>query len=221
MARATQRRTTNTREDAEETKRTILRAAQQLFMEYGYRAVSTRQIADACGLTQPALYHYFADKQTLYVAVVQDELDRMRSALERIAGRSESVEERLRHVVLFLLGVTRHNLSLMLHDIRYELSPEQQAVLNEAFQFGVIGPISSIFSDGLRQGLLHDHERDGVDPIVAAGLLMNMVASFLGTGRASDTKNERSVPLWHPATESDLAQLIVHILLYGLAGQHP
>jgi AcrR family transcriptional regulator len=43
-----------------ETRCLILQAAHRPFMEQGYRAVSTRQIAAACGITQPALYRHFA-----------------------------------------------------------------------------------------------------------------------------------------------------------------
>lgn len=57
-----------------ETYQTIIKTAQRLFMESGYRAVSTRQIAKICGITQPALYHHFKNKQDLYIAVLQDAL---------------------------------------------------------------------------------------------------------------------------------------------------
>src|SRR5579884_1347641 len=126
MVREQQRRTvqgqSQSREDAEETLRTILRTAQQLFMEYGYRAVTTRQIASACGLTQPALYHYFRDKQELYLAMMHEEVAKMRAALERMARRGESVAERLQRIVVYLLNSGQHDLDIMLHDIRHELS---------------------------------------------------------------------------------------------------
>ena len=60
-------------------------------MEHGFRAVSTRQIADGCGLTQPALYHHFSDKQDLYVAVMKESLSETQAALERIVRRNESM----------------------------------------------------------------------------------------------------------------------------------
>lgn len=199
-------------EEAEETRRTILRVARELFMEYGYRAVSTRQIADACGLTQPALYHYFADKQDLYVAMAMEEIAKMRAALERVAGRNESVDERLRRVALYLLNATQHDLGLMLHDIRYELAPKLQSILNEAFQAGVVGPISSIFSDGLREGVLRDQQHGGMDAMTATHLFMSMISSIL-TG----SRNPVSGGLQVGHNDVDLVKLTVHVLLHGLA----
>ena len=215
MARK-ERRQHATREEAEETKRTILRVAQQLFMEYGYRAVSTRQLADACGLTQPALYHYFADKQDLYVAMVLDEVAKLRAALERIAGRQEGVEERLRRAVTYLLSNTQHDLAMMLHDIRHELSVERQAILDEAFQIGFIRPIATIFEDGLSQGLLRATEHGGISSHIATFLLLDMISPFT---RPSVTVSSTAVSqqVLHRSSDAELASMLVRILLYGIA----
>ena len=182
-------------------------------MEYGYRTVTTRQLADACGLTQPALYHYFADKQTLYLAVVKEEIAKNKAALERIARRNEAVPERLRRLALYLLTTTQYDVGLMLHDIRYELSLEARTTLDELFQAGFIVPIASIFEDGIRQGNLLDPQRGGVDPITAAYLFMNMVSRFV-------TQQRENLPsrAGRQTTTEGSADLIVRVLLYGLTG---
>lgn len=41
----------------------ILDVAEKLFMQQGYQATSTRQIADTLGITQPNLYYYFKKKK--------------------------------------------------------------------------------------------------------------------------------------------------------------
>ena len=204
-----------TAEDAEETQRTILRTAQQLFMEYGYRAVSTRQLAAACGLTQPALYHYYADKQDLYVAMAQEEVAKLRVALERLARRGDSVEERLQQVMLYLLGSTQHDLSLMLHDVRHELTPERTKTLNQAFQAGVVAPIAAIFADGLQQGLLRDRAHGGLDATTAAYLFLSMISAHLPQARNDDLRQAEHTQ--RTVSDAEMARQVVHVLLYGLA----
>lgn len=204
----TRQRKQVTREESEETRRAILRVAQQLFMEHGYRVISTRQIADACGLTQPALYHYFRDKEELYVAMAQEELDKTRAALERITRRGEPVEERLRHVAQYLVSATQHDHTLMLHDIRTELSPEARAVLSEGFQASFVQPIVSLFEEGIRGGLLRDPKRGGTDPVTATFLLLSMVSTM--------PDGERN-GLFPPVSGAEYASRIVQVLLYGLA----
>ncbi len=194
-------------EETEETRRTILRVAQELFMEYGYRAVTTRQIADACGLTQPALYHYFGDKQALYVSMAQEELAKTKAALERIVRRKEDVKERLRRVAMYLVASTQHDINPMLHDIRYELTPEAQSTLNVAFQTSIISPIASIFEDGLSTGLLLDQQHGGADAVTAAYLLLSLISNVV-------TRKRNSVS---QVSDSELVNLVVHVLLHGLS----
>ena len=227
MARGKQKRAEH--EESEETLHTILRVAQRLFMEHGYRTVTTRQIADACGLTQPALYHYFSDKQELYVAIMHEEVAKMRAALERIARRGDSVDERLRRVVVYLLNTAQHDMDIMLHDIRHELSAEARDTLASIFQTGVVAPIATIFADGIAEGVLRDVAHDGANAVTATYLLLSMIS------RLPDRSGERESGAsrhWQsatgpvagppPATSDDqLAAMIVRILLHGLANDHP
>lgn len=194
-------------ESPEETRRAILRTAQRLFMEQGYRAVSTRQIAAACGLTQPALYHHFADKEELYVAVLLDSLDEVHAGLERIAARGGDVAEKLRQVVGYLPG-SRQDLTQMFHDIQHELRPEVSRRLYEAFEASMITPLASIFADGLRIGTLRSPERGGVDAVTAAYLLLHLLQYQAGGGKA-----ELSESRW----AAHRAEIIVGLMLHGLA----
>lgn len=196
-------------EEVEETKRTILRTAHQLFMEQGYRAVTTRQIADACGLTQPALYHYFSDKQDLYVAVMLGDLAKTKVALERVAHREEGVEERLRQVVRYLLGTTHHDMSMMMHDIRQELSSQAQQTLTDAFRTSMLAPIASIIGDGVQEGIVRDQEHGGVDAMTAAFLFMNMLTRFII--RPTEIATQLATK------QGERAEIVVDILLHGIA----
>lgn len=195
------------RDDAEETRRAILRAAQPLFMEHGYRAVSTRQIAEACGLTQPALYHHFNDKEQLYVAVLLDELGTMRAGLERIAGRGGDVAERLRQVVLFL-PPARRDMHQMFRDIEHELHPEASRSLHEAFQASMVAPIAAIFADGMRRGVLRDQGASGLDAAAAASLLLSILARPVAPEDEPAGEGQRA---------AHRAAILVDFILHGLA----
>lgn len=53
------------KEEMQLTRKKILKEAQILFMQKGYKSTSTREIAQQSKITQPALYHHFKDKETI------------------------------------------------------------------------------------------------------------------------------------------------------------
>lgn len=53
-------------------KQTILQAALVEFYHKGYEGASTNQITKAAGVSKGILFHYFSDKRTLYLTVVDE-----------------------------------------------------------------------------------------------------------------------------------------------------
>ncbi|MDL9936549.1 helix-turn-helix domain-containing protein [Gordonia sp. ABSL1-1] len=56
--------------DAASARDEILDAAAELFTRQGFTATSTRTIADAVGIRQASIYHYFATKDDILVALL-------------------------------------------------------------------------------------------------------------------------------------------------------
>ena len=57
--------------DADRSRETILAAAETLFAERGFEAVSLQEIGDAAGLSRGTPNYYFGSKRDLYVAVLE------------------------------------------------------------------------------------------------------------------------------------------------------
>ena len=53
----------------------VYKTALRLFAQYGYAAVSMRQIARDVGVQAGALYHYTPDKQTLLFTIMRDHME--------------------------------------------------------------------------------------------------------------------------------------------------
>ncbi len=49
----------------------ILDTSAKLFSQHGYKEVSIRDIAQACGMTNAALYYHFKNKEDLFLAMLQ------------------------------------------------------------------------------------------------------------------------------------------------------
>jgi AcrR family transcriptional regulator len=53
---------------AEDKKSRILAAARSVFLRYGYRRVNMNDIAEAAGVSRPALYVLFKNKEEIFIA---------------------------------------------------------------------------------------------------------------------------------------------------------
>src|SRR5689334_22076172 len=85
----------------ERTRRRLLELAVRRFADEGYRATSVSAIARDAGISQAAVYAYFANKEALFEAAV--DLD----AAGFIAGARSQVDESL-PLVDFIPGLLLH-----------------------------------------------------------------------------------------------------------------
>jgi AcrR family transcriptional regulator len=59
-------------ERSERSRRNVLDAALQLFAHRGYRSTTVRDIADAAKVSTGAVYHHFADKETIFRTLLEE-----------------------------------------------------------------------------------------------------------------------------------------------------
>ena len=81
-------------ERAESTRNALVEAARQLFVQRGYHATSTEDIVGLADVgTRGALYHHFADKRALFVAVFEAvEEDLVAAAAAAMTGDAPPLE---------------------------------------------------------------------------------------------------------------------------------
>ena len=54
------------------TRRDVLDAAREVFLQTGYEGATLQQVADRCGLNRSVLYHYFPSRRELYMELVTE-----------------------------------------------------------------------------------------------------------------------------------------------------
>ena len=77
----------------------ILTAARQLFRQQGFKGASTREIAQAAGLRQPSLFHYFKNKNEIFRAVVAQTVEPVIAFIEAEAERGDSADVALYRLI--------------------------------------------------------------------------------------------------------------------------
>ena len=185
----------------------ILAAARRLFMSRGYRAVSTRDIADAVGVTQPALYHHFGGKEALYVAVMEDELATISARLDMAARSEAPPAERLAGAATVLAEHGEHDLGQMFHDLRQEISEENRRRIGLAFRAAMRDPILSIVDALVDDGSI-DLGSAGLARGEAAMLLLSNVRLLVDAARGPAAGPARS--------PEEIGRLATRLLLRAL-----
>jgi AcrR family transcriptional regulator len=84
-----------------ETRHRLLRAAERLFADRGFKKVTVRDICRAARANVAAVNYHFGDKLGLYREVMQSAIDAMRGTNDaaREAGAGRSAEEQLRRYI--------------------------------------------------------------------------------------------------------------------------
>lgn len=137
-----------TQNQKRKTAEYIIQKAHQLFMEKGFSGVSTRIIAKECGITQPALYHHFANKVSIYVAVVIHDLARTEEAIKKVIASCDTFRDALFEVTVYILNNRPRNLGQMTSDLRQHLEMEEQMRIRQhwvdAYQAPIMGLLEQI-----------------------------------------------------------------------------
>lgn len=192
-----------------DTYQTIVKTAQQLFMELGYRAVSTRQIAEKCGITQPALYHHFKNKQALYVAVNQYTLLQTGNALNQILIENHSFKDRLLQIAIYMMDHFDVDLSQMFHDIFHELEESHQQEIQQGWINGFLMPVVRMIDEGVAKKEVRDPAELGTNSTELAFMILNVIKSTLEQPQKANESKQSADSL-------KKAKLVIGIFLNGI-----
>jgi AcrR family transcriptional regulator len=90
-----------TRVDPPATRERILREASVLIAQRGYRATTTRQIAERVGIQQPSLFHHFASKAEIVGELLSWDLGQTLPFVRELASQPTSAPIRLYAYLVF------------------------------------------------------------------------------------------------------------------------
>jgi AcrR family transcriptional regulator len=161
---------------SETTVSGILAAAEALFLAKNYADVSMGDIAEAAGVTKGALYHHFASKEALYVAMMHAAFQEKQALFETAVKSQGTCRERLRRFTLSFFQLPREKrdlLKLVRRDINTFQDPTR-AQLIQAYQEALPRQLEVIIRDGIRDG-----ELAPIDPRLLSWLKVAMVEVIL------------------------------------------
>ncbi len=161
---------------SEATVAGILTAAQALFLAKNYAEATMEDIAAAADVTKGALYHHFATKEALYVAMMKAALQEKQSLFKAAAESKGSCRERLRRVTATFLELPRERRDVMKLVRRDNniFGGRVREQLVRAYQAALPQQLEAVIRDGIRSG-----ELSQADPRLLAWLYVAMVEVIL------------------------------------------
>ena len=158
-----------------ESRERVLDAAEMLFSEHGYKAVTLRDIAKQLGIKHASLYHHVPDgKEALFVEVTERGLRRHQRGLEAAIRDAEpDIEARLRAAAGWLLAQPVLDLGRMMSSDMPAIGEPHARRLSMIAYESVMQPIQRVFNQAMETG-----EIKQVNPGVMAGGLLAVVESI-------------------------------------------
>lgn len=171
------------------TRDRLLAAATFIFSERGYAGASVREIAEAVGLSKPALYHHFGSKEGVYRAVGRNLTALLDSAIAAGSSAAGSARQRLERLLLGLWDLLEAHPDAARFGAAAWRAAERGAPAANlgSLHTRVQSAVATLVAEGLANGELVDADAGAVThTLVGAFLLSVDLALFrpeLGTGR--------------------------------------
>jgi AcrR family transcriptional regulator len=130
----------------------ILTSAEASFLSKNYADVTMDDIAEGAGVSTGAVYHHFANKESLYVAMMNSALKEKRALFEATVASSGMCRERLRRLTQTFLELPRAKrdvMKLVRRDINIFTDPVRNQLVR-AYQSALPEQIEIILKDGIR-----------------------------------------------------------------------
>lgn len=112
----------------------ILHRAAELFALQGYGGTSMNEVAQACGVSKAALYHYVRDKSELLMLIALTHVGRLEQLTAEVLTQPLPPQERLHQLILRFVDEyagARHEHRVLTEDVRF-LGPAEQAQVVDA-----------------------------------------------------------------------------------------
>ena len=111
----------------------ILVRAAELFARQGYTATSMNQVALACGVSKPSLYHYVRDKYQLLVEIAEDHVNRLKRLVGEESNSPLDPQARVRSLIASFLEVYADSQSahrVLTEDVKFLEPADRKRVLD-------------------------------------------------------------------------------------------
>ena len=184
----------------DQQRASILQAAAGLFAERGYEGTSMAELAQACGVSKPLLYHYYRDKQHMLFDIADSYMDRLVAIVAHVRARNLSPEDNLRALIARFMQEYQHSQPqhmVLVQDVKFLADLQRAQVL------GKERDVVEAFAQAI--AALKPRLRKKALRVPLAMILFGMINWTFTWLRAAG-----------PLTYEDMGQVVAEIFLHGV-----
>ena len=182
---------------------TILDTSTKLFSQHGYNGVSIRDIAQACGMTNAALYYHFKNKEDLFLAMLQRDHEKAMTALRAAANGPGDLREDLKQLAALYTANTcarRQSFQTLWRDLRSLEDVRGHKMLGE-MRARFLGPLEERIAQAQADGEIKPGEA-----CLYARLMHGLIIALTNEGPSGKQ---------HKATAQEV-EMVVDLFLQGV-----
>jgi TetR/AcrR family transcriptional regulator len=192
----------------------VLRAARELFAAHGFDGVSMQDIATRAGVSKATIFHHYANKEALHLAVLRDCVGTRSVSVEALIASPAPFEQRF---LLLMQGEIADMLAdeaatrLVVREVSHGDPLRAQDIARQIFSEDVKARIA-FFADAKARGEL----REGVDAMLCDMLLGACCMFYFSCGRLCVHIAE-ALGQEPPRSAEAYARAVCGVLTHGMA----
>jgi AcrR family transcriptional regulator len=176
---------------AQVTRRELLLSAREIFARDGFENARLEDIASNIGKTRGALYDNFKNKEDVFYAIFEENIERDKAELAALLSGTRTIGRRVQALVSYLIRVSRDrerillNMEFKLYAIRHPRRRQRFANLHNELCLQVSVPE---FNQLLRQLGRETPRARRIHVLALSGILDGLVISHLFDPKALDNR---------------------------------
>ena len=150
------------------TRQKLVEVARELFARNGLEATTMNDIAINSGKGRRTLYTYFRNKEEVYQAVIESELERLSDKLDEVSNMDAEPEQKVLTLIYTHLNMIRETVARngslraeffrniwMVEKVRREFDEEERAILCRVLEEGIARAKFRIDNVNLMADIIH------------------------------------------------------------------
>jgi len=187
----------------------IIKAAEELFGQYGYSKTTADEISRQAGMSKRTLYKYFESKLHILEGLIDEKINGLHQELRKVLALKTDFPEKMRQITT-TVAVTLSGLPIQLLDDIQRNTPAVWEKISGFRREMVQVYFPMLLDEGIREG----HFRKNLNKGVAVLVMMNAMEIIINPNSVKNLPGELAMQV--PVRPEELFDKVIEIIYDGI-----